>query len=114
MQITSKTAQRQSENCRFLSRFTLSSISAGINALWGPLHGGANQAVIEMLEQIRNDDLMLRNMFRKPKINQILRLMGRDIEFIKVLTQSENNKKTCDEVLEQLGVTDPVLMLRKN
>lgn len=42
-------------DCRFIKASIYSSISGGINALWGPLHGGANQEVILMLEQIKKD-----------------------------------------------------------
>ena len=53
------------------------SISAGINALWGPLHGGANQAVIEMLEQIRNDEGNVKKYVQKAKDkSDPFRLMG--------------------------------------
>jgi len=91
------------------------SISAGINALWGPLHGGANQAVIEMLEQIRNDDGNVRKYVQKAKDkSDSFRLMGFGHRVYKSFDpRARIIKKTCDEVLEQLGVTDPVLDVAK-
>tara|TARA_B100000242_G_scaffold61110_1_gene36724 strand:- start:11000 stop:12286 length:1287 start_codon:yes stop_codon:yes gene_type:complete len=91
------------------------SISAGINALWGPLHGGANQAVIEMLEQIRNDDGNVKKYVQKAKDkSDPFRLMGFGHRVYKSFDpRAKIIKKTCDEVLEQLGVTDPVLDIAK-
>ena len=91
------------------------SISAGINALWGPLHGGANQAVIEMLEQIRNDDGNVKKYVQKAKDkSDPFRLMGFGHRVYKSFDpRARIIKKTCDEVLEQLGVTDPVLDVGK-
>tara|TARA_B100000886_G_scaffold310385_1_gene245114 strand:+ start:475 stop:1761 length:1287 start_codon:yes stop_codon:yes gene_type:complete len=91
------------------------SISAGINALWGPLHGGANQAVIEMLEQIRNDDGNVKKYVQKAKDkSDSFRLMGFGHRVYKSFDpRARIIKKTCDEVLEQLGVTDPVLDVAK-
>ena len=91
------------------------SISAGINALWGPLHGGANQAVIEMLEQIRNDDGNVKKYVQKAKDkSDSFRLMGFGHRVYKSFDpRARIIKKTCDEVLKQLGVTDPVLDVAK-
>ena len=91
------------------------SISAGINALWGPLHGGANQAVIEMLEQIRNDDGNVKKYVQKAKDkSDPFRLMGFGHRVYKSFDpRARIIKKTCDEVLKQLGVTDPVLDVAK-
>ena len=91
------------------------SISAGINALWGPLHGGANQAVIEMLEQIRNDEGNVKKYVQKAKDKaDSFRLMGFGHRVYKSFDpRARIIKKTCDEVLEQLGVTDPVLDVAK-
>ncbi len=91
------------------------SISAGINALWGPLHGGANQAVIEMLEQIRNDDGNVKKYVQKAKDkSDSFRLMGFGHRVYKSFDpRARIIKKTCDEVLDQLGVTDPVLDVAK-
>jgi citrate synthase len=52
------------------------SISSGVSALWGPLHGGANQAVLEMLEEIHQNGGMPINIWQKPKIKRSFRLMG--------------------------------------
>ena len=92
------------------------SISAGINALWGPLHGGANQAVIEMLEQIRNDEGNVKKYVQKAKDkSDPFRLMGFGHRVYKSFDpRARIIKKTCDEVLEQLGVTDPVLDVAKD
>ena len=91
------------------------SISAGINALWGPLHGGANQAVIEMLEQIRNDEGNVKKYVQKAKDkSDSFRHMGFGHRVYKSFDpRARIIKKTCDEVLEQLGVTDPVLDVAK-
>ena len=91
------------------------SISAGINALWGPLHGGANQAVIEMLEQIRNDDGNVKKYVQNAKDkSDPFRVMGFGHRVYKSFDpRARIIKKTCDEVLEQLGVTDPVLDVAK-
>jgi citrate synthase len=62
------------------------SLSAGISALWGPLHGGANQAVLEMLEAIKEDGGDTKKYMAKAKDkNDPFRLMGFDTEFIKTL-----------------------------
>ena len=91
------------------------SISAGINALWGPLHGGANQAVIEMLEQIRNDGGDVKKYVQKAKDkSDPFRLMGFGHRVYKSFDpRARIIKKTCDEVLNQLGVIDPVLDVAK-
>tara|TARA_B100000989_G_scaffold48890_2_gene32003 strand:+ start:9432 stop:10718 length:1287 start_codon:yes stop_codon:yes gene_type:complete len=91
------------------------SISAGINALWGPLHGGANQAVIEMLEQIRNDGGNVKKYVQKAKDkSDPFRLMGFGHRVYKSFDpRARIIKKTCDEVLNQLGVVDPVLDVAK-
>ena len=91
------------------------SISAGINALWGPLHGGANQAVIEMLEQIRNDGGDVKKYVQKAKDkSDPFRLMGFGHRVYKSFDpRARIIKKTCDEVLNQLGVIDPVLDIAK-
>ena len=91
------------------------SISAGINALWGPLHGGANQAVIEMLERIRNDGGNVKKYVQKAKDkSDPFRLMGFGHRVYKSFDpRARIIKKTCDEVLNQLGVIDPVLDIAK-
>lgn len=91
------------------------SISAGICALWGPLHGGANQAVIEMLEQIREDG----GNFQKyvdlaKKKDSGFRLMGFGHRVYKNFDpRSRILKEAADEVLAELGVADPLLDIAK-
>ncbi|MEL7145666.1 MAG: citrate synthase [Bacteroidota bacterium] len=91
------------------------SISAGINALWGPLHGGANQAVIEMLEAIRNDGGDTAKYIAKAKDkNDPFRLMGFGHRVYKNFDpRARIIKKAADDVLEKLGVNDPVLDIAK-
>lgn len=92
-----------------------SSISAGINALWGPLHGGANQAVIEMLEEIKNDGGDTKKWMGKAKDkNDPFRLMGFGHRVYKNFDpRARIIKKAADDVLNKLGVTDPVLDIAK-
>lgn len=92
-----------------------SSISAGINALWGPLHGGANQAVIEMLEKIAADGGDVDKWVVKAKDkNDSFRLMGFGHRVYKNFDpRATIIKKACDEVLEKLGVDDPLLEIAK-
>ena len=91
------------------------SISAGINALWGPLHGGANQAVIEMLEAIKDDGGNLQKWIDKAKDkNDSFRLMGFGHRVYKNFDpRAKIIKKAADEVLGQLGIDDPVLDIAK-
>lgn len=91
------------------------SISAGISALWGPLHGGANQAVIEMLEGIKNDDGDTKKYMKKAKDKEDpFRLMGFGHRVYKNFDpRAKIIKKSADEVLESLGVEDPVLDIAK-
>lgn len=91
------------------------SISAGINALWGPLHGGANQAVIEMLEQIREDGGDADKYLAKAKDkNDPFRLMGFGHRVYKNFDpRAKIIKKACDDILDKLGVEDPVLDIAK-
>lgn len=92
-----------------------SAISAGIAALWGPLHGGANQAVIEMLEQIRQDGGGLDKWIAKAKDkSDSFRLMGFGHRVYKNFDpRATIIKKAADEVLEALGVQDPILDIAK-
>jgi citrate synthase len=92
-----------------------SSVSAGIAALWGPLHGGANQAVIEMLESIREDGGNLQKWIDKAKDkNDPFRLMGFGHRVYKNFDpRARIIKKAADDVLTALGVDDPVLELAK-
>jgi len=91
------------------------SISAGINALWGPLHGGANQAVIEMLEAIKSDGGDTAKYIDKAKDkNDPFRLMGFGHRVYKNFDpRARIIKKAADEVLEKLGINDPVLEIAK-
>jgi citrate synthase len=88
-----------------------SSISAGINALWGPLHGGANQEVIVMLEAIRKDGGDTDKWIAKAKDkNSGFRLMGFGHRVYKNFDpRAKIIKKAADDVLKKLGVNDPVL-----
>jgi citrate synthase len=92
-----------------------SSIGAGINALWGPLHGGANQEVLEMLELIRQDGGDVQKWVNKAKDkNDNFRLMGFGHRVYKNFDpRAKIIKKTCDDVLNKLGVHDPVLEIAK-
>lgn len=92
------------------------SVSAGVSALWGPLHGGANQAVIEMLEAIKNDGGGYEKYIEKAKDkNDPFRLMGFGHRVYKNFDpRARIIKKAADEVLEKLGVNDPILELAKN
>lgn len=91
------------------------SISAGINALWGPLHGGANQSVIEMLEAIKNDGGDSKKWLDKAKDkNDPFRLMGFGHRVYKNFDpRAKIIKKAADEVLTKLGIDDPVLDIAK-
>ena len=91
------------------------SISAGINALWGPLHGGANQAVIEMLEAIKKDGGDTAKYIAKAKDkNDPFRLMGFGHRVYKNFDpRARIIKKAADDVLDKLGVDDPVLNIAK-
>lgn len=91
------------------------SISAGVSALWGPLHGGANQAVIEMLEEIKADGGDTSKFIAKAKDkNDSFRLMGFGHRVYKNFDpRAKIIKKAADEVLGQLGVEDPILEIAK-
>jgi citrate synthase len=87
------------------------SVAAGVSALWGPLHGGANQAVIEMLESIMNDGGDLKKWVNKAKDkNDSFRLMGFGHRVYKNFDpRASIIKKSAEEVLNELGIVDPVL-----
>ena len=91
------------------------SISAGINALWGPLHGGANQSVIEMLEAIKADGGNTKKYIDKAKDkNDPFRLMGFGHRVYKNFDpRAKIIKKAADDVLTKLGVKDPILDIAK-
>jgi citrate synthase len=87
------------------------SISAGINALFGPLHGGANQSVLEMLESIRNDGGDVKRFVERVKNREEgVRLMGFGHRVYKNYDpRAAIIKKTADEVLSALGKRDDLL-----
>ena len=91
------------------------SVSAGIAALWGPLHGGANQAVIEMLENIRKDSGDVEKYVERAKDkSDSFRLMGFGHRVYKNFDpRATIIKKAADDVLKELGVDDPVLGIAK-
>jgi citrate synthase len=91
------------------------SLSAGISALWGPLHGGANQAVLEMLEAIKEDGGDTKKYMAKAKDkNDPFRLMGFGHRVYKNFDpRARIIKKAADEVLGALGVEDPILEIAK-
>jgi len=92
------------------------SVSAGIGALWGPLHGGANQAVIEMLEAIKADGGDAEKYIAKAKDkNDPFRLMGFGHRVYKNFDpRATILKKYADEVLQALGIDDPILDIAKS
>ena len=92
------------------------SVAAGISALWGPLHGGANQAVVEMLEAIKQDGGDTNKYLDKAKDkSDPFRLMGFGHRVYKNFDpRARIIKKTADEVLANLGVVDPVLDIAKS
>ena len=87
------------------------SVSAGIAALWGPLHGGANQAVIEMLESIKVSGGDVDKFIERAKDkSDPFRLMGFGHRVYKNFDpRAKIIKKAADDVLNQLGIEDPVL-----
>jgi citrate synthase len=87
------------------------SVSAGINALFGPLHGGANQAVLEMLEQIRDNGGNVDEFVRKVKNKEDgVKLMGFGHRVYKNYDpRAAIIKKTADEILQKLGMRDELL-----
>ena len=91
------------------------SLSAGISALWGPLHGGANQAVLEMLEAIKEDGGDTKKYMAKAKDkNDPFRLMGFGHRVYKNFDpRATIIKKAADEVLKDLGVEDPILEIAR-
>ena len=91
------------------------SISAGVSALWGPLHGGANQAVLEMLEEIHKNGGDAEKYIAKAKDkNDPFRLMGFGHRVYKNFDpRAKIIKKAANEVLGTLGVEDPILAIAK-
>ncbi len=90
-------------------------ISAGISALWGPLHGGANQEVIEMLEKIHQDGGDVDKWVAKAKDKEDpFRLMGFGHRVYKNFDpRAKIIKKACDDILSKLGINDPMLEIAK-
>jgi len=91
------------------------SLSAGISALWGPLHGGANQAVLEMLQAIQEDGGDTKKYMAKAKDkNDPFRLMGFGHRVYKNFDpRARIIKKAADDVLDALGIDDPILNIAK-
>ena len=91
------------------------SLSSGISALWGPLHGGANQAVLEMLEAIKEDGGDTKKYMAKAKDkSDPFRLMGFGHRVYKNFDpRAKIIKIAADEVLNDLGVADPILDIAK-
>ncbi|HPR28504.1 MAG TPA: citrate/2-methylcitrate synthase, partial [Chitinophagales bacterium] len=91
------------------------SVAAGVAALWGPLHGGANQKVIEMLDQIQNDGGNTAKWIEKAKDkNDPFRLMGFGHRVYKNFDpRAKIIKEACDNVLNKLGIHDPILDIAK-
>ena len=92
------------------------SVSAGISALWGRLHGGANQAVLEMLEAIKNDGGDTKKFMSKAKDkNDPFRLMGFGHRVYKNFDpRARIIKKAAHDVLKDLGIEDPILEIAKS
>ena len=90
-------------------------ISAGISALWGPLHGGANQAVIEMLNQIHQGEGDVNHWVDKAKSKEDpFRLMGFGHRVYKNFDpRAKIIKKACDDILRKLKIDDPLLEIAK-
>jgi citrate synthase len=91
------------------------SISAGVSALWGPLHGGANQAVLEMLEEIhKNGGDVDRYVLKAKDKDDAFRLMGFGHRVYKNFDpRAKIIKKAADDVLNSLGIDDPLLDIAK-
>lgn len=90
-------------------------ISSGICALWGPRHGGANQEVLEMLTEIKESGLSVKQVVEKAKDkNSTFRLSGFGHRVYKNFDpRAKIIKKACDSVLDKLGVKDPLLEIAK-
>ncbi|MDO5608590.1 MAG: citrate synthase [Capnocytophaga sp.] len=92
------------------------SISTGVSALWGPLHGGANQAVVEMLDQIKEDGGDVDKFINKAKDkDDPFRLMGFGHRVYKNFDpRARIIKAAADDVLQSLGIDDPVFDIAKH
>lgn len=85
-------------------------IAAGIATLWGPAHGGANEAVLTMLEEIGTVDRIDEFVAKAKDKNDPFRLMGFGHRVYKNFDpRAKVMKETCDEVLKELGIQDPLL-----
>jgi citrate synthase len=92
------------------------SLSAGISALWGPLHGGANQEVIEMLTRIHKEGIKIPDIIAQAKDkNNPFRLMGFGHRVYKTYDpRAKIMKQMCDKVLPKLEINDPLLDIAKS
>ena len=89
-------------------------IASGIAALWGPSHGGANEAVVKMLEEIGDESNVDSAVLRAKDKNDPFRLMGFGHRVYKNFDpRAKVMKETCDEVLSELGIDDPLLKIAK-
>ncbi len=90
-------------------------ISAGVSTLWGPLHGGANQAVIEMLDSVVKNDISAKQLVEKAKDkNDPFRLAGFGHRIYKTYDpRARIMKQMCDAVLEKFQTSDPLLDVAK-
>lgn len=91
------------------------SIAAGVCALWGPLHGGANVAVMEMLQQLHDSGMTPKEYMEKVKNKEAgIRLMGFGHRVYKNFDpRARIIKQACDNVLDRLGIHDPLLDIAK-
>lgn len=91
------------------------SVAAGVCALWGPLHGGANVAVIDMLQQIHDSGMTPKEYMEKVKNKESgIRLMGFGHRVYKNFDpRARIIKQACDNVLTKLGIHDPLLDIAK-
>lgn len=89
-------------------------IAAGIAALWGPAHGGANEAVLTMLDEIGDESRIDEFVARAKDKNDPFKLMGFGHRVYRNFDpRAKVMKETCDEVLAQLGIDDPQLRIAK-
>ncbi len=91
------------------------SVSAGVSALWGPLHGGANVAVVNMLEKIRDENISVDDYVTQVKDKKAgIRLMGFGHRVYKNFDpRAKIIKKSCEKVLAKLHINDPLLDIAK-
>ncbi|BFM08046.1 citrate synthase [Halioxenophilus aromaticivorans] len=89
-------------------------IASGITALWGPSHGGANEAVLDMLNEIGSVDQIDKYVAKAKDKDDPFRLMGFGHRVYKNFDpRAKVMKETCAEVLEELGINDPLLAVAK-